>query len=109
MCAGDSIRSDESVATIETDKVTIEVSYTGSKSGVLSSIHIAEGDKVTVGQAVATVDDSQDTQKAAGGAESDSKKHKEEKVPTTIQGNKAGKQVDEGKVCSFLSCRYLPW
>jgi pyruvate/2-oxoglutarate dehydrogenase complex dihydrolipoamide acyltransferase (E2) component len=102
MRAGDFIQSDQSVATIETDKVSIEVSYTGSKPGVLTSIDIAKGDKVTVGQAIATVDDSQDTTAAES-------KPEPERTQETPKKLKVEKQGDEDKVrwpsccCDFHS------
>jgi pyruvate/2-oxoglutarate dehydrogenase complex dihydrolipoamide acyltransferase (E2) component len=66
--AGAVVQPDEVLALIETDKVTIDVRYTGSKPGVLNSISLAADDVVTVGQAVAVVDDDEATVEAAGGA-----------------------------------------
>lgn len=65
--AGDLIKTDEVIALIETDKVTIDVRYPGSKPGVVTSISIAADDTVSVGQAVAVVDDDPDKVAAAGG------------------------------------------
>lgn len=65
--AGDLINTDEVIALIETDKVTIDVRYTASEPGVIKSISMAEGDTVTVGQVVAVVDNDPEAVKAAGG------------------------------------------
>ena len=53
---GQTIREDDVVAQIETDKVTIDVKYTSPEPAVVKAIHIAEGDSVTVGQLVCDVD-----------------------------------------------------
>jgi 2-oxoglutarate dehydrogenase E2 component (dihydrolipoamide succinyltransferase) len=50
--AGDTVQEDDVVAQIETDKVTIDVKFTG-KSGKITSLAVAEGDTVVVGQKVA--------------------------------------------------------
>lgn len=49
---GDVVQEDDVVAQIETDKVTIDVKFTG-KSGKITSLAVAEGDTVVVGQKVA--------------------------------------------------------
>jgi pyruvate/2-oxoglutarate dehydrogenase complex dihydrolipoamide acyltransferase (E2) component len=63
------VKSDEVIALIETDKVTIDVRYTGSQPGVLTSLGIGADDTVTVGQVVGVVDDDPSAVEAAGGAE----------------------------------------
>lgn len=65
---GQVVQSDEVIAIIETDKVTIDVRYTGSKPAVLTSIKLSPEDTVTVGQVVATVDDDEGKVSEAGGA-----------------------------------------
>lgn len=52
LCSGDTVQEDDVVAQIETDKVTIDVKFTG-KSGKITSLAVAEGDTVVVGQKVA--------------------------------------------------------
>lgn len=49
---GDVVQEDDIIAQIETDKVTIDVKFTG-KSGKITSLSVAEGDTVVVGQKVA--------------------------------------------------------
>lgn len=53
---GDTVAEDDVIAQIETDKVTIDVKFTG-KSGKISELLVAEGDTVVVGQAVAKVEE----------------------------------------------------
>eukprot|EP00250_Pteridium_aquilinum_P013350 c21285_g1_i1 orf=264-1625(+) len=50
---GDYVNVDDVILQIETDKVTIDVRSTAS--GVLETLHVKEGDTVTVGTVVATV------------------------------------------------------
>lgn len=59
---------DDILALIETDKVTIDVRYTGSKPAVLKTMTLNAEDTVTVGQTVATYDDDEAAVSAAGGA-----------------------------------------
>lgn len=54
---GDVVREDEVVAQIETDKVTIDVRYTGTKPAVVKNLLVKEEDTVVVGQAVAQVEE----------------------------------------------------
>jgi 2-oxoglutarate dehydrogenase E2 component (dihydrolipoamide succinyltransferase) len=68
--AGDVVMPDEVLALIETDKVTIDVRYTGSKPAVLKTLSISPEDTVTVGQTVATYDDDPAAVESAGGASS---------------------------------------
>jgi 2-oxoglutarate dehydrogenase E2 component (dihydrolipoamide succinyltransferase) len=50
--AGDVVQEDDVIAQIETDKVTIDVKFTG-KSGKITGLAVGEGDTVVVGQKVA--------------------------------------------------------
>ena len=68
--AGDVVMTDDILALIETDKVTIDVRYTGSKPAVLKTMSLSAEDTVTVGQTVATFDDDEAAVSAAGGAPS---------------------------------------
>ncbi|GMH38273.1 hypothetical protein BSKO_06157 [Bryopsis sp. KO-2023] len=54
---GDVVVEDEVVAQIETDKVTIDVRYTGTKPGTVKSLLVKEEDTVIVGQAVMEVEE----------------------------------------------------
>ena len=53
---GDTIREDEVIAQIETDKVTIDVKYTGKEPGTITQLVIAPGDIVQTGMVVCSVD-----------------------------------------------------
>lgn len=50
------MKEDDIIAQIETDKVTIDVKYTGKQSGVITALHIKEQDVVEVGKLVCEVD-----------------------------------------------------
>jgi pyruvate dehydrogenase E2 component (dihydrolipoyllysine-residue acetyltransferase) len=52
---GDTVAKDQPVLELETDKATIEVP--SSVAGQVRDVKVKEGDKVTVGQAILTVDD----------------------------------------------------
>ena len=51
---GDSLDVDQSIIELETDKAVIEVP--SSVAGTITAIHVSEGDKVAVGQAILIVD-----------------------------------------------------
>src|SRR3954467_5544438 len=53
---GDTIQKDQSVLELETDKATIEVP--SSVAGKIKEIKVKAGDKVKVGQAILSVEDS---------------------------------------------------
>ncbi|EFJ47284.1 2-oxoglutarate dehydrogenase, E2 component [Volvox carteri f. nagariensis] len=53
---GDAVKEDDIIAQIETDKVTIDVKYTGKAPGVVSQVLINPSDLVKVGQQVAVVE-----------------------------------------------------
>ena len=55
-CAGDSVREDDVLLQVETDKVTIDVRYTASEPGVLKEYLVAEEDTVSVGQDVVRIE-----------------------------------------------------
>jgi pyruvate/2-oxoglutarate dehydrogenase complex dihydrolipoamide acyltransferase (E2) component len=67
LLAGDVVQSDDVIAQIETDKVTIDVQHTGSKPGVLTSLSVAAEDTVSVGQEIGSLDDDPDKVAEAGG------------------------------------------
>ncbi|KAK9916324.1 hypothetical protein WJX75_001244 [Coccomyxa subellipsoidea] len=53
---GDVVREDDILLQIETDKVTIDVRYTGSEPGTVKKILVSEDDTVSVGQEVVIVE-----------------------------------------------------
>ncbi len=53
---GDTIVEDEVIAQIETDKVTIDVKYTGKEPGTITQLAIAAGDVVQTGKVVCSVE-----------------------------------------------------
>lgn len=61
--AGDSVKEDDIIAQLETDKVTIDIKYSGKQAGALTQLLIREQDVVQVGKVVAVVE-----QGAAGNA-----------------------------------------
>ena len=56
LSAGDVVNEDDVLLQIETDKVTIDVRYTETKSGKIREFLVSEDDTVTVGQQVCIVD-----------------------------------------------------
>ena len=89
--AGDIVKTDEVIAQIETDKVTIDVQHTGSKTGILTALNVAADDTVTVGQAIGTIDDDESkVQEAGGGADSKPTEKQE-----SSQSSEAAKQPAE--------------
>lgn len=52
--AGESVKADDPIIEIETDKAVLPVPAPGD--GVIGKILVAEGDKISVGQAIATLD-----------------------------------------------------
>jgi 2-oxoglutarate dehydrogenase E2 component (dihydrolipoamide succinyltransferase) len=75
--AGDVVNTDDVIAQIETDKITIDVQHTSSKPGVLTSLGVSADDTVTVGQVIAILDDDPDKVAEAGGGGSGGSKKKE--------------------------------
>lgn len=53
---GDAVKEDDVIAQIETDKVTIDIKYSGNQPGKLTQLHIKEQDVVQVGKLVCTVE-----------------------------------------------------
>jgi pyruvate dehydrogenase E2 component (dihydrolipoamide acetyltransferase) len=64
--AGDTVAKDQLVLELETDKATIEVP--SSVAGTVSTVKVKPGDKVKVGQAILSVDESQQGSSAQAGA-----------------------------------------
>jgi len=60
---GDSIKADQPVVELETDKATIEVP--SSIGGVVTAVHVKPGDKVKVGQVLLAVDEAPGSAKPA--------------------------------------------
>mmetsp|Transcript_34789 Transcript_34789/g.88122 ORF Transcript_34789/g.88122 Transcript_34789/m.88122 type:complete len:461 (-) Transcript_34789:503-1885(-) len=53
---GDLVRENDIIAQIETDKVTIDVKYTGKEAGTVTALHIKEQEVVQVGKLVCSLD-----------------------------------------------------
>lgn len=54
---GDILQPNDIVAQIETDKVTIDVPYTGSSPAKIVKLNLASGDTVIVGQDLCTLEE----------------------------------------------------
>ncbi len=70
--AGDKVEKDQSIIEIETDKATIEVPST--LEGTVKDVKIKEGDKVTVGQVIFTIDE-------VGASSGETSKEEKEDLP----------------------------
>ena len=79
---GDTLKKDQPVLELETDKATIEVP--SSVAGVVKELKIKSGDKVKVGQVVLTVDESAQS----AGAESSGAKGESAGAPAKSAGSK---------------------
>lgn len=66
---GDVVQEDDVIAQIETDKVTIDVKFTG-KSGKITALAVGEGDTVVVGQKVADFEEGDFGDGGGGGSSS---------------------------------------
>eukprot|EP00210_Caulerpa_lentillifera_P000443 g429.t1 len=94
---GDTLIEDDVVAQIETDKVTIDVRYTGSVPAKITELLVKEQDTVTVGQAVVKVEEIEGEQTSEAGKEAEEESPKPKvlekspkpKVPETPPGPKA--------------------
>ena len=97
---GDAVEADEVIAQIETDKVTIDVR--APAAGTVVDVLVKEGDSVTVGQGVCTVE--------AGAAAGGKKAKKASKAPapetaagppTDIEVPQMGDSITEGAVAAL--------
>ena len=97
---GDAVEADEVIAQIETDKVTIDVR--APNAGTVVDVLVKEGDSVTVGQGVCTVE--------AGAAAGGKKAKKASKAPapetaagppTDIEVPQMGDSITEGAVAAL--------
>ena len=96
---GDTVEADEVIAQIETDKVTIDVR--APAAGTVVDVLVKEGDSVTVGQGVCTVE--------AGAAAGGKKAKKASKAPapetagapTDIEVPQMGDSITEGAVAAL--------
>jgi len=68
VAVGDTIRADQPIIELETDKATAEVP--APMAGIVRKLHVKTGDQVTVGQVIADIEESaaESTQEAGGGA-----------------------------------------
>lgn len=86
---GDTIKKDQAVLELETDKATIEVP--SDQDGTVSEIKVKQGDKVKIGQVILTLD--------AGKAEGTGQKAEETKPEATEQESR-GAERGEGAPAS---------
>jgi 2-oxoglutarate dehydrogenase E2 component (dihydrolipoamide succinyltransferase) len=84
--AGDSVKADELLVELETDKVTLEVN--APKDGVISDIKVKEGDNVKVGDLIATM------KEGSAEKESENKPKKESEKESEDSKNKSDKKSD---------------
>lgn len=97
--AGDAVETDEVVAQIETDKVTIDVR--APSAGTVSAVLVKDGDTVVVGQGVI------DLEEATGGAPAVSATHATSAPapvaePVTIEVPSMGESITEGAVAALM-------
>jgi pyruvate dehydrogenase E2 component (dihydrolipoamide acetyltransferase) len=79
--AGDTIKKDQAVLELETDKATIEVP--SSSAGVVKDVKIKAGEKVKVGQTIFVIDEAQS---AEGGGKAESPEPKaQSQAPTSVE------------------------
>jgi 2-oxoglutarate dehydrogenase E2 component (dihydrolipoamide succinyltransferase) len=74
--SGDFVNTGDALFTLETDKVSTEI--TAEKSGVLETM-VSEGQEVKIGEVVATIDDSQPAPEAKGADKTKPKEGEEKK------------------------------
>jgi pyruvate/2-oxoglutarate dehydrogenase complex dihydrolipoamide acyltransferase (E2) component len=97
---GDTIKKDQSVVELETDKATIEVP--SSVAGVVKDIKVKQGDKVKVGAVIFTVDDAA-SGNGAGGAAKDTEAAA--KAATAPEGEAAKGTEDRFDAASRATAR----
>ena len=111
---GDTLEPDQPVLELETDKATIEVP--SSVSGVIREVRVKPGDKVKVGQAILSVDESAESPAAPdAAAAADSAAPSKERAPdarqtkeTTAAASDAPAEVDaaaEGGMAQDVKAR----
>jgi 2-oxoglutarate dehydrogenase E2 component (dihydrolipoamide succinyltransferase) len=88
---GDAVAADEPVASLETDKVSVDVP--SPVAGVFGEALVAEGDTVNVGAVIATIGEGAGSTPANAGQQSPSSSHSEPQktegiAPPPAQGNK---------------------
>src|SRR5947209_19406139 len=85
--SGDFVNAGDALFTLETDKVSTEIS--AERSGVLDTI-VPEGQEVKIGEVVATIDDSK---KAPEAKPSEKKKEKAEPSPQSSPKGRGGSEA----------------
>ena len=85
---GEPVRLDEPIASLETDKVAIEVP--APVAGVMGAYRVEVGDTVNVGAVIATIEDSQDAGETTQVKEREEPQPKAEKVPDLAPAPKPG-------------------
>ncbi len=97
--AGDAVAADEPIASLETDKVTVEVP--SPVAGVLSETVAKEGDTVEVGAVIAKIDESADAGAAAQKGEESTRTNppspgENPELRTAPEAPEIGEPADEG-------------
>lgn len=87
--AGDVVKEDDILLQIETDKVTIDVRYTGSEAGTVKEILVKEDDTVSVGQEVVIVETGNVPDDASAAEEAPKEEAKKEPEPAKAPAKKA--------------------
>jgi pyruvate dehydrogenase E2 component (dihydrolipoamide acetyltransferase) len=106
---GDTITREQAVLELETDKATIEVP--SSVSGRISQVSVSEGDKVTVGALILTVEDEETQADAPADATIDATRETDGPARIAVQpgGNVVAMPVrDEAPSPAKISARQAP-
>ncbi|HMB61076.1 MAG TPA: biotin/lipoyl-containing protein, partial [Xanthomonadales bacterium] len=94
--AGDTVRRDENLVDLETDKVVLEVPATAD--GVLKSIEADEGATVKSGELLATIEEGEVEKAAPAEKETDDETPAEAKQPEKSAAEPASKQDSGAKL-----------
>ena len=111
---GDSVKKDQPVLELETDKATIEVP--SSVSGVVKEVRIKQGERIKVGQVVLTLDNGAAPAKEAKVAPQPHRRAGGRRIESAgagffCEGNSgaSARRVIGGKTQARRSCRHSRW
>lgn len=97
--AGQTLSEDEPVIELETDKAVIEVP--SSTAGKVVSVHVAKGDRATVGQVILTLEPSGDTEPAGAAPAAEAPKADDiESPPPAAPANKESAGAEAGRAAA---------
>ena len=99
---GDTIKQDQSVVELETDKATVEVP--SSVAGVVKEIKVKAGDKVKVGSVILTVDENG----AGTSKQEEEKEEKEEKKEKKEEKSCDDDSFNLDEIIIAITIRILP-